>query len=55
MSTIIKYSNDIINKASSETKTWTTSFHDKLIKLITKLSKQEANLFIKIIMLRIKK
>jgi hypothetical protein len=50
MNTIIKYANDIIKEASSETKTWTTSFHDKLIKSITKMTKQEANLFIKIIM-----
>jgi hypothetical protein len=50
MNTIIKYANDIINKAPSETKTWTTSFHDKLIKSITKMSMQETNLCTKIIM-----
>jgi hypothetical protein len=47
---IIKYANHIIREANSETKTWTTTFHDKLTKSISKMSQQEADLFIKIIM-----
>jgi hypothetical protein len=47
---IIKYANDIINEASFENKTWSTSFHHKLVKSVSTMPKQEAHLFIKIIM-----
>jgi hypothetical protein len=47
---IIKYANEIIHEANSEAKTWTTSLHNKLIISISKMSKQEANLFVRIIM-----
>jgi hypothetical protein len=47
---IIHYADEIIQEAKSDMRTWTTSFHDHLIKSVSRMSEQEANLFIQIIM-----
>jgi hypothetical protein len=48
--TSLNYGNNIIHEAYSETGTWTTIFHENLLKTISKMSKREAILLIKILM-----
>jgi hypothetical protein len=44
------YGNNIINEAYSETRTWSASFYEDLLKAISKMSKYEASVLVKILM-----